>query len=396
MQMQISNQSRNSIHDMTLEAYQALRHQNHLANTQRYLEMDRAALAICSKHAIQRRKNLERQIANSEQVLSHPQEQLEASKATYARTYKRAMLEALRADVIISQHLIDQDPDLVKAQTARDRYLKARATSFDNLKNAVVFDTQAGYKVKLQSGKPVEQHHLDEVAMGIAEIEHGLAALGLGQRLRDVCRSVGLTVAHTDGKHPFLRARAGGLYTVNERCISIGTMIGGQPIKALAHEIGHMLAYEAGYALLGKQQSWVAYQFQIQGQCDGDFHQMLTKAYYALNDAPAVWTLFKGKTKCATPEGENEASRWRLRLGGYSYWREPDELWARLFEQRLSGLLTIPQVACEADYSGQMAYWPVGEFAAYVDAFDAALRQQFDILEAAMENVSIQPPLWPI
>ena len=114
-----------------------------------------------------------------------------------------------------------------KAAENRRRYEKGRHTSFANRSVAVNDSMQAkrGYKAKRQDGKTIGPEHLAEIDAIVTDFESVVGPLA------ELFRKTDLTVAHTNGKHPFMD-NSGGLYHSNERTVSVGVAIRGKPVRA--------------------------------------------------------------------------------------------------------------------------------------------------------------------
>jgi hypothetical protein len=261
-----------------------------------------------------------------------------------ARVVDRARLEygkivklALSKGKPVPLPVIAQRLEFRTARDARQRYEKGWHTSFANKSLAVhsgVVESH-GVKIKRQDGKAILPSQQQEIVTGIREVEEALGPL------TDVLRQTDLTVAHTSGKHPFMR-QAGGLYQTGEVTISIGIDdVLGRPIRALAHELGHWLDFQAGRAagVLSKRAtgSWgKAKIVSSSAVSDHDWTSqtagVIGDARRAINDTRMVMTTLKLRLN-ATENVEERARIERTKVALGPYWREPCEVWARLVEQ---------------------------------------------------------------
>lgn len=357
-------------HEMTLDDYIQQRHEEWLNLAARQVESwhrsanDETARRRNRDHAALQEQLWQRNLARPDKVLARKRE-------GYERDYYRAVDRAIRARTSIPAHIVECDPRIGKAFTAYQRYLKGRETSFSNIKNAVVFEADAGYKVKLQNGKPVTHAHLDYIIHGVAEVEQALRVIGVADTLSDVFCKVNLTIAHTNGKRPFMKSSAAGLYSIRERTISVGTVVWGRAVHALGHEIAHMLDHEAAFAANGSTRSLVS--SAVFKQLRPDFRTVLSRAYYRMNYCAKADALFSRDTRYASESEKQQADVCRVQLG--TYWRLDEELWARLVEQRLSLALPNAQAGFEGDYSDHLGYWPPDEVASWTGVIDDVLRE---------------------
>lgn len=355
-------------YEMAVEDYVRQRHDEWLNKATRQVEeWHRAAIDPTARRNSRERAAYQEQLWRRD--LARADTMLARKRVDYERDYYRAVDCAIRARVSIPAHIVERDPRVGKAVTAYERYLKGRETSFSNVKNAVVIDAGAGYKVKLQSGKPVTQPHLDYITRGVTEVEQAMRAVGVVDTLSNVFRKVNLTIAHTDGKRPFMRAQAAGLYSIRERTISVGTVVWGRPIHALAHEIAHMLDHEAAFATNGNAASLVRSR-ALQAR-QPEFRKVLREASWRMNHLSRIESVFDSATLYKTDADKQQADVCRVQLG--QYWRREEEIWARLVEQRLSLALPGAQAGFERDYTGHAGYWTLDRFEPWVQVIDDAL-----------------------
>lgn len=306
--------------------------------------------------------------------------QVQAWRDAYIETVKKAISQGEP----VPQAVIDQRPEFKKAQDARARYDKGRHTSFANESAAVDRTMQAerGYKVKRQDGKKITAEQINEIARGMDEIEKVL-----GPTIRDLMRRSDLTIAHTNGKHPFLK-HAGGLYSGGDRTISVGINdILHRPIKALAHELGHWLDHEAGVSVgtsthVGSGHNFKTVHFLSEergyGRESSPSEALITDARRRMNDTVTVRRLVKATQKDqATPEQAVLVERTKFALG--AYWNEPREIFARLVEQYVS-TVTGGGEAADASYTEQPGWWTAEDFTALMPRVRDELARRIRIL----------------
>ena len=273
--------------------------------------------------------------------------------------------------------VIAQKSEFKLAQDARERYEKGRHTSFAN-KSAAINDTmqkEEGFKIKRQDGKPMPDDQAREISSGIADI-----VKVLGEDLRDMMRGTDLTIAHTNGKHPFL-SDAGGMYHPVDRSISAGINdFLGRPVKALAHELGHWLDFESGRAMGVKSRIYT------KGGNGHDTHYAseatISRALYDLarstmTDTREVPRMLKMVKTSDLPDAERaEVERVKVILG--PYWREPRELFARMFEQYIADELGKSSTAAEdiARYHKVPAWWSKAAWDKLKPAFTTELQKR--------------------
>lgn len=277
-----------------------------------------------------------------------------------AQQYKHEYLELVKKAISkgspVPDSVIAQYSEFRTALDARERYEKGRHTSFAN-RSAAINDTmqkEEGFKAKRQDGKAITDAQVKEIKDGIADI-----ATVLGADLRDMMRGTDLTIAHTNGKHPFL-SDAGGMYHPGEKSISAGIDNWlGQPVRALAHEVGHWFDYESGKVMgaetkimRGGKRVATAYA----SEADADklryagygtrAESLYSQALKTMTDTREVTRMLKvTKLSDLDPEARSQVERTKVVLG--HYWREPREIFARLFEQYISEKLGRGGLASE-------------------------------------------------
>lgn len=288
--------------------------------------------------------------------------------------YIATVKEAISKGKPVPQQVIDQRPEYTKALTARRRYEKGRHTSFANESVAVnrTMKAERGFKAKRQDGRPIPQAQIDELVTGVQEVESVIGPL------RDLLEFSDLTIAHTNGKAPFLK-HAGGLFVPSQRSISVGT----DGVKALAHELAHWLDFEAG-RLSGHDGGYSkGREFLSSGWRSPD-RDLISAATSRINNTREVKKYFSTKfTKVLEGEKKEMVSRERVHLG--SYWREPWEVLARLAEQYISTELggKVTQAA-DTDYTGKPGWWTAADFEPLRPLIKAALERRLKIMRDAV------------
>lgn len=364
-------------------------------------ELERAAkqaeLEIISERARKRRLELLLRL----RVLTRTLEAFEREGLTpereshYRREYMQLIKDAIRRGENVPYSIIAQRIEFRRALTGRQRYEKGRHTSFANRSigvDARLVDTR-GFKAKLQNGKPLRAETLDEIAQGLDEIE---AVIG---SLRNSLRSTDITIAHTLGKHPFMRGDAGGLYLPSERTVTIGTAThAGHAIRSLTHELlGHWLDYEAGKALgvstrVKKGRRFVdasaLSEYSVRNGVNHPNRTLREDGYLIALAASLVRdrALAEKMTRKKVSDVGNLAAEdieiYKFVLGHGDYWLAPREVLARLCEQFCAKRFAAPQVAFEEFewFARRAAYWSEENFAMLEPLIENALRWRLNIL----------------
>lgn len=291
--------------------------------------------------------------------------------------------------------IIAQRPEFQKARNSRERYEKGRHTSFANQSIAVdhVLRAKHGVKVKRQDGSPIEQGQVYEIDEGLQDIDRAIGPVTSALRDRD------LTIAHTNGKHPFLKNGAAGLYTIDERTVTVGYVRKKDRalIPTLAHELaGHALDYEAGGALgtstrvptkSGKVVS-------VTSLAENDYRynrggaQLIYDARRTMRDTEIVRNALRkgdGSQRFLERRGATEEDVEEIRVALGPYWNEPREVWARLVEQYVSTELGRGGPAAQAAYHEKAGYWDKSEFETLRPRVRAELDRRLEMVRAAKE-----------
>jgi hypothetical protein len=173
-----------------------------------------------------------------------------------------------------------------------------------------------------------QRQHL---ANGVQELAD---ATGMGD-LSDVWRQLDVTLAHTNGKMPFLQ-KAGGLWIPDERTVSVGV----RGMNAIAHELlGHaldaMAGIKAGYSVLEetRKNKWhhVNYISSVDKFGDTNSARLIRMATASMRDPQAVKKMMKVEGANMSPDQLDHLRVMKAGLG--HYWQRPFEVWARLVEQ---------------------------------------------------------------
>ena len=253
-----------------------------------------------------------------------------------------------------------------------------------------------GVKAKRQDGRRIAPAQLQEIALGLDEIQAALGPLW-PVPMRDLLASLDPTIAHTSGLHPFMES-AGGLYSPAERCLSVGVIcrITHQPIPSLAHELWHCLDTEAGRRLGACQREWRrGRRAPVEIYCLSESPErgaegeegLIRRAQRSIADTSAVVFGLQRLTadrKLALTEAE-QAERERTALVLGHYWREPREVSARLFEQFVAERLGRGGVAVSGDYALRSGYWRAADWETLRPGVERMLRRRLAVLAAGME-----------
>lgn len=285
-------------------------------------------------------------------------------KASYLKKVKKLV----KMGAPVPDSILDQAPEYRKAQTDYERYLKARHTSHANRSIAVEdLRESVGYKLKRQDGKVLRDEHKQDVERGVAEMEKVLPGIRMAMRRGDI------TIAHTNGLHPFL-SQAGGTYVPSERSVTVGIEVEGMPVRALAHELSHWLDYEGHGGKEGRVVvhglGWMRNGKYVQTRCFSELNeegQELVR--HALNDMnSSVKDHYAMMHRMFPVAGEKveltkDEKVTRARVG--RYWRRPTEVFARLAEQYVATVLGgESHAAAEPSYYERHPfYWSKKHFA---------------------------------
>jgi len=313
--------------------------------------------------------------------------------ATFKEEYVEVVRKAISTGEQVPAEIIAQSDAFQKAKDARARYDKGRHTSFANRSVAVdeTMQETRGYKVKRQDGKPITDDQKAQIDEGVREVE---AAIG---PLVDVMRQTDLTIAHTSGKFPFMKGDAGGLYHIDDRTVSIGvsSLFGEQ--RALAHELGHWLDYEAGRALNVKARIYTksgkshvstsmseAVKSEREAAGAAEERALIEKAGRLMHDPWEASKLVKKDAAKIEDEGSrNETKHLQFKLT--PYWRESREIWARLVEQYVATKTGKRGRSQEGPnfYERYPAWWSKENFAQLMPEVEARIQQKLEAIRSA-------------
>lgn len=367
---------------------------------QYYKAIERGKEELKTRIPSKRRRQLEVSIpvweARYESMKKHEGDLDSSQWDDIRQQYVATVKKAISTGEKVPAEIVDANPEFKKAVTARARYDKGRNTSFGNITAAV--DTtllkERGVKVKRQDGTTITPEEVKAMGAAVAEIEEAVGPLA------DVMRHTGLTIVHTRGKYPFMEGSASGLYHPIDRSVAYGTVIGPFETKALAHEMGHWMDYEGGKALgveatarnrqgkvLGGGKisalSENSRNYSIAEEMKPD-RELLTKASQTMSDP---WLAAKlAKKNASTVEDADEKNKLKAtQFKLTAYWREPREIWARLFEQYVATKRGKPGASHEtaAYYESAPAWWSKAEFAKLMPMIEEAIRRRVAPMETA-------------
>lgn len=312
--------------------------------------------------------------------------------------YRDAVKQAISKGLVTDRKIIDQYPEFQLARDARERYEKGRHTSFAN-KSIAVDDSMKearGYKAKRQDGKPMTPEVAKYLSDGVAEVEQAVGAL------KELFAHTDVTLAHTNGKHPFL-STAGGLYSPGEKTVTSGIVSAlGRPIKSLAHELGHWLDHEAGKAAgmstrtthyssnsrSGRGKSIVTDSVAEANESMVHNHPEKTSLFQMakdlINDQQEVRKLTTSKLSDAEGDLKDEVETAKVILG--PYWRTPTEIWARLFEQYVADEHGHKpgMVSAASNYHKKPGWWKAEDFARLKPLVKKEIDRRVGMIQAAM------------
>lgn len=178
-------------------------------------------------------------------------------------------IEQVRKDISkgyrFPQAVLDFDPSFRKAVDARARYEKGLNTSFSADDSRIVFDDTGKISagMKRQDGKELLESQKEEIINGVVDTQKAL-----GIDLNQLAKDERWVYVHLNGKNPFLRNNAAGLYRKdpknNSVSISLGgtesfdAVVNGEKVRkklntTVAHELGHALDFKTGNKLFDSQ-----------------------------------------------------------------------------------------------------------------------------------------------
>lgn len=306
--------------------------------------------------------------------------------------YVKIVRQAISKGEKVPKEVIAQYPEFTKAINARARYDKGVHTSFANQSIAVNASMKAerGFKVKRQDGKEMTPVQIREITEGVSEVESVFGPM------KDLFDKTDPTIAHTNGKHPFLRT-AGGLYSPDERTITVGvTDLIGRPVRALAHELAHWLDFEAGavqglksrlrfksfkYAESSYASEFNANKWNREKGAYELERQLIEEAEKSINNTYEIRNIFRKHLNKIDNEDEKALVE-RVKIHLSDYWREPREIFARLMEQFVGTKLAKESLAAHSAeyYSKVPGYWTQEQFAKMMPKIEALVQQKINAL----------------
>lgn len=270
--------------------------------------------------------------------------------------YTNEVKNAIKKGKPVPFDVIKQYPEFTKAQNARERYEKGKHTSFANVSIAVD-DTRKethGIKIKLQSGKAMTDKKADEIIRTLSQFQ---SAVG---DITQIMKKEDLTVSHTSGKHPFL-SNAAGMYRPWDKTVTMG-----YPGVA-AHEYGHFIDETAK-----KNKDAPKYNFELLARAKSSFNGGVEQAI----------SLSKRKSK----EQLTDARVLRVHLG--TYWKRPEEIFARMVEQYTAYKnQDIPPDDYKLTHSSfkkyteTPAYWDKESFDVLLPALETEIHRKIELAE---------------
>jgi hypothetical protein len=317
-------------------------------------------------------------IAAWESFLNHEIKpvEIEAKRIEYLKLVKKAISKG----ELVPQAVIDQYPEFTKSLDSRARYEKGWKTSFANRSMAIneTVKVERGIKVKRQDGSAIPQEQINQIINGIDEVETVLGSL------KDLFEYTDITIAHTNGKYPFLKT-AGGLYHSTEKSISMGVKSKGsdpgQPV--LAHELAHWLDFEAGAAgdigvkiKIGDK----VHSVSALSENNGTHAGLISDAKYKMNRYYEVRSLFKRNSRLAKEMPEEKFNDVKFKLG--SYWDRPREIWARLMEQYIANKLGKGGTSVDSPqyYAETIGWWNQKDFDYLMPQIEAEITRRINMI----------------
>lgn len=285
-----------------------------------------------------------------------PENQSQANKDAFKKTYIATVKKLISQGFAVTPEMIAQFPEFTKAVNARARYEKGYKTSFANKSSAVDNSTKEGFgfKVKRQDGEAITPAQIKEITDASYEFEQAFG------KVKDIIEKSDLTVAHTNGKHPFL-SDAGGLHNRKENTISVGVdyKIGDEVTqqKAFAHELTHFIDNQSG-------------------TMDKSYNEELwKKALNMINGSSwEIERAIKLGNKL-TPEERAKHRELKSRIG--EYWRRRSEVFARLAEEYIAYKGLAKEASNGMDYyHNAFGYWKPEAMAELAPMLEAQMAEK--------------------
>lgn len=302
-------------------------------------------------------------------------------EAEYLEKYLKEVKKLISKGYDIKKEVIEKYPRLQKAVDARVRYEKGLRTSFGNKTEAVDYSTKDdyGFKVKRQDGTTITEKQIRTITLAAHEYE-----MVIGQ-IKDRIDHFDLTIAHTNGKYPFLTSGTCALYHPAERTITVG-MVG---IKSFAHELTHALDSMSGTAGESERTSITGY---VRGSL-GNYNEKLIK------EAKKTWNGSKWQIQSdlkvsdnLTEEEKSRKIRLRIRLG--PYWYRNEEVFARLVEELVAYRLDEMRIKGAfseiaegvGDYYSTPAYWSKENFEQLIPLIYEEIQRKIELIRGKIKT----------
>ncbi len=266
--------------------------------------------------------------------------------------YIKSVKDAIKHGKPVPYDVIKQYPEFTKSQDSRERYDKGRHTSFANVSIAVDKRHQEnhGIKIKLQDGTPMEDKYADDIVKLLSQYQ---SVIG---NITPILKREDVTIAHTKGKHPFL-STAAGCYSPTEITVTLGRKGVG------SHELTHFIDETAKR----RHKDQPLYDFSLLATAKKNMNGGVERAI----------SLSASKT----PEQLEDARELRFMLG--TYWKRPEELFARLMEE-YTAYKTKGQDALYLHYPYEKyvktpAYWDDEIFTGMIPQIEAELNRKIEL-----------------
>ena len=289
----------------------------------------------------------------------------ENAKTNYRAEYIKDVKKLISSGHDVPAEMIAQFPEFKSAVNARARYEKGYNTSFANKSTAVDYSTQKdyGFKIKNQDGTPISEANIKTITQAAHELEKAIGPI------KDIVAASDLTVAHTQGKYPFLTSDRSGQYHSGNKTITVGM----QGIHAFAHEMAHFIDHVAGTS---------AVQVKKGRTLGGAYNpELMMKARALMNGSDyQIEKATKTTGRAMTELEKANARRLKAQIG---YYKSPNEVFARLVEQLVAEKLGTRLVGSGSEiangvssYRESPAYWSKEHFAELRELVEAEIQDK--------------------
>lgn len=289
----------------------------------------------------------------------------ENAKTNYRAEYIKDVKKLISSGHNVPAEMIAQFPEFKSAVNARARYEKGYNTSFANKSTAVDYSTQKdyGFKIKNQDGTPISEANIKTITQAAHELEKAIGPI------KDIVAASDLTVAHTQGKYPFLTSDRSGQYHSGNKTITVGM----QGIHAFAHEMAHFIDHVAGTS---------AVQVKKGRTLGGAYNpELMMKARSLMNGSDyQIEKATKTTGRAMTELEKANARRLKAQIG---YYKSPNEVFARLVEQLVAEKLGTRLVGSGSEiangvssYRESPAYWSKEHFAELRELVEAEIQDK--------------------